>query len=66
MAQLTATVKCMGGAGAAVVVAGPKAQLDEAAKIFESIKMTSSVRPLTEGDIPSRAEAGTNGAPCGF
>lgn len=48
--------------GKAVVVAGPKEQLEQAAKIFESIKMTCNVRPLSEGDIPSQAGA-NGGAP---
>ena len=61
-AQAAQLVQKVEQEGKAVVVAGPKAQLDQAAKIFESIKMTSTVRPLTEGDIPSKAGAGGSNA----
>lgn len=58
--QLVAKVE---SEGKSVVVAGPKESLDQAAKIFDQIKMTTNVRPLTEADIPSKPGAGgTNAA----
>ena len=52
--QLVAKVE---SEGKSVVVAGPKESLDQAAKIFDQIKMTTNVRPLTEADIPSKPGA---------